>query len=172
MRIPPSRLAAVVLAAALVLACGRTDRAPLSQADRDALRQADEEMQRAVVQGDWDTVASHYAEDAYLDPPGAPPVRGRDDIRNYFVSTLASVSEFALEPRYVEGEGDLAYVRGRWSLSARMPDAAGDTVTVRDQGSYVVVRRRQDDGRWLIVEDIVQSTPRVGPEEGGGEAGG
>lgn len=172
MRIPPRRLAVVALAAALALACGRSDPAPLSQADRDALRQADEELQEAVASGDWDTVASHYAEDAYLDPPDAAPLRGRDEIRNYFVSTLASISEFELEPRYVDGEGNLAYVRGRWSMSARMPDADGDTVTVADQGSYLVVRRRQDDGRWLVVEDIIQSTPRVDREEGQGRASG
>lgn len=169
MEISPSRLVpALVLAA---VACGQTEPAPISQADRDALRQADEELQQAVVQGDWDSVASHYAQDAYLDPPGAAPVRGRDEIRNYFVSTLASVSEFELEPRHVDGEGNLAYVRGRWSLSARMPDADGDTVTIGDQGSYVVVRRRQDDGRWLIVEDIVQSTPGGGRAEGESGAG-
>lgn len=165
----PPRYAVVLLAAALALACGRSGPEPLSQEDRDALRQADEELQQAVTSGDWATVASHYAEDAYLDPPDTGPVRGRDQIRNYFVSTLASVSEFELEPRFVDGEGDLAYVRGRWSLSAEMPNADGDTVTMTDQGSYVVVRRRQDDGRWLIVEDIVQSTPQVDrPRASGG----
>lgn len=171
MRTPPPRPVAV-LAAALALACGQSDSPPLSQADRDALRQADEELQQAVAQGDWDTVAGHYAEDAYLDPPDTPPVRGRDQIRNYFVSTLASVSGFELEPRSVEGEGNLAYVRGRWSLSARMPDAEGDTTTVEDRGSYVVVRRRQDDGRWLIVEDIIQSNPRVDRAGGDGDTTG
>lgn len=170
MQISPPRLVVALLA--IALGCGQADSAPLSQADRDALRQADEELQQAVVRGDWDTVASHYAEDAYLDPPGAPPVRGRNDIRNYFVSTLASIAEFDLEPRSIDGEGDLAYVRGRWSLSARMPDADGDTVTVGDRGSYVVVRRRQDDGRWLIVEDIVQSNPGRGQVEGESGAGG
>lgn len=171
MRKMPPRTAAVLLAAALALACGESGPTPLSQADRDALRQADEERQQAVTRGDWDTVASHYAEDAYLDPPDVGPVRGRDEIRNYFVSTLASVSEFELEPRDVDGEANLAYVRGRWSLSAEMPNAQGDTVTMTDQGSYVVVRRRQDDGRWLIVEDIVQSTPQVDPAEEGGAGG-
>lgn len=170
MEISPSRLVpALVLAA---VACGQTEPAPLSQSDRDALRQADEEMQEAVVQSDWDAVASHYAEDAHLDPPDSPPVRGREEIRNYFVSTLASITDFELEPRSVEGEGNLAYVRGRWSLSARMPNADGDTVTVGDRGSYVVVRRRQDDGRWLIVEDIVQSNPGRGQVEGESGAGG
>ncbi|MFW6192198.1 MAG: YybH family protein [Gemmatimonadota bacterium] len=161
-------VAAAILA---VLACGQPETAPLSQADRDAVRQADEELQEAVVRSDWDAVAEQYVEDAYLAPPDAGPVQGRREIRNYFVSTLASVSEFELEPRSVEGEGDLAYVRGRWSLSARVPDADGDTLTVADEGTYAVIRRRQDDGRWLIVEDLVHSTGAggsEGPEDGGG----
>jgi uncharacterized protein (TIGR02246 family) len=168
---PSPRLAVVLITAALTLACGRSGPEPLSQEARDALRQADEELQQAVTRGDWDTVASHYAEDAHLDPPDTAPVRGRDQIRNYFVSTLASISEFELEPRFVDGEGDLAYVRGRWSLSAEVPNAEGDTSTMRDQGSYLVVRRRQEDGRWLIVEDIVQSTPGGGQVEGAAGAG-
>lgn len=154
----PSRVAAVLLTA--TLACGGSSPEPLSQAERDSLREADRQMQESVAQGDWDAVAGHYAEDAYLDPPEATPVQGREEIRNYFVSTLAAVSEFELEPLYVDGEGDLAYVRGRWSLAAEVPDAGGDTSTVRDGGSYLVVRRKQDDGRWLIVQDIVQSSPR------------
>lgn len=169
MRKTPSRLAVALLAAPLLLACGQSGSSPLSQTDRDALRQADEELQDAVAQGDWDTVASHYAEDAYLDPPDAAPVRGRDEIRDYFVSTLASISDFEIEPQHVDGEGDLAYVRGEWSLTVRMPDADRDTVTVRDRGSYLSVRRRQEDGRWLVVEHIVQPTPRAeGGEEGDG----
>lgn len=171
MRISPTRLATAALVA-LVACSPPGGETPLSRADRDALRQADEELQEAVVRGDWDAVASQYAEDAHLDPPDAPAVRGRDDIRHYFVSTLASVSEFELEPRTVDGEGNLAYVRGRWSLSAQMPDAAGDTVTVADRGSYLVIRRRQEDGRWLIVEDIVQSSPPADRAEDGGGAGG
>lgn len=154
----PLCAAAVLLVVAA--ACGGSSGEPLSQTERDSLRSADRQMQEGVLAGDWDAVAGHYAEDAYLDPPEATPVRGRDEIRNYFVSTLSAVDEFELEPLFVDGEGDLAYVRGRWSVTARVPEAGGDTSTVRDGGSYLVVRRRQDDGRWLIVQDIVQSSPR------------
>lgn len=161
MRSPSSRLAPVLLLVAL--ACEGSAPEPLSQAERDSIRRADRTMQQSVLRGDWDSVASHFTEDAHLDPPEAGPVRGREEIRNYFVSTLAAVSDFELEPRFVDGAGDLAYVRGRWSLTSRVPDAAGDTSTVSDGGSYLVVRRRQDDGRWLVVEEIVQSSP-AGPE--------
>lgn len=166
----PPKAAAVALLAAL--ACGEPSAEPLSQADRDAVRQADEELQRAVTDGDWDAVAAHYVEDAYLDPPNSPPVTGRSAIREHFAATMGGVTGFELDPQTVQGEGRLAYVRGRWTMTTRAPGAEGDS-TVSGRGGYVVVRRQQEDGSWLIVEDIVHSGPAT-PRRGaaGGDGGG
>lgn len=151
------RLAAVVALLA-AFACGPSSPAPLSQADRDAVRQAGQELKRAVLEGDWEAVASHYAEDAFLDPPDSPPLTGRSAIRDHYAGSMGGVSELEVDPMTVDGEGNLAYVRGSWSLTARAPGAAADS-TVSGGGGYVVVRRRQPDGRWLITEHIVHRRP-------------
>ena len=166
MKSAASPAAVVVLLAAL--ACGEPAPEPLSQADRDAVRQAGREMQQAVRAGDWDAVAAHYEEDAFLAPPDAPAVTGRAAIRDHFAAAMGGITDYERDPQTVQGEGDLAYVRGSWSSTSRAAGAAGDSA-VRREGGYLVVRRRQADGSWLIVEHIVHSGPasRPTPSAGG-----
>ena len=154
---PPA--AVVVLLAAL--ACGEPASDPLSQADRDAVREAGRELQQAVRSGDWDAVAAHYEEDAFLAPPDAPALTGRPAIRDHFAATMSGIADYERDPQTVQGEGDLAYIRGSWSSTTRT--GAADDSTVRREGGYLVVRRRQGDGSWLIVEHIVHSGPAARP---------
>lgn len=161
----PSVVVVVLLAA---LACGEPAPVPLSQADRDAVRQAGRELQQAMRAGDWDAVAEHYQEDAFLAPPDAPALTGRSAIRDHFAATMSGITDYERDPQTVQGEGDLAYVRGSWSSTTRAAEAGGDS-TLRREGGYLVVRRRQADGSWLIVEHIVHSGPasRPTPSAGG-----
>lgn len=165
----PTPPKAAVVALLVAVACGPPSPAPLSQADRDALRRAGEQLRQAVIEGDADAVAAQYAGDAYLDPPFSPAVTGRDAIRDHYAEATGGVMEFEHEARTVDGEGNLAYVRGRWSLTARPPGAEGDS-TVSHEGGFVEVRRRQGDGSWLIVEHIVHARPPTVPGQapGGG----
>lgn len=166
MEIRPSLAVLVLLSAAL--ACGQPSPGPLSQADRDALRQAGADLQRAVVEGDWETVASHYVEDAFLAPPGAAPMEGRQAIRDHFAARMADVRAYERDPQTVQGTGELAYVRGNWTVTSVSGDSTTGAAADR-RGSYLVVRRRQADGRWLIVEHIVveaEGEPRSGGERG------
>jgi ketosteroid isomerase-like protein len=58
-----------------------------------------------------------------------------------------------LETTVTASAGDLAYGRGRYTLS--MSPAGGEPI--EDVGKYVVVYRRQPNGSWQAVADIFNS---------------
>ena len=64
------------------------------------------------------------------------------------------MSEFSLTPIEIDGRGDLAYVRGTYAMTIVGTD--GHEVG-KDHGKYVEIRRRQPDGKWLIVVDMYNS---------------
>ena len=54
----------------------------------------------------------------------------------------------------IEGRGDLAYVRGTYTMTLH-PDGAPEPV--EDAGKYLEIRRKQSDGSWLYVADMFNS---------------
>lgn len=54
----------------------------------------------------------------------------------------------------VGGAGDLAYIRGTYTMTFTPP---GARVPVPDAGKFLEVRRRKADGAWLNVADIFNS---------------
>ena len=67
---------------------------------------------------------------------------------------LPPVKDFKLTPVEIEGRGDLAYVKGTFTMSMVPPGAPGP---ITDVGKYIEIRRRQADGSWLIALDIFNS---------------
>ena len=53
----------------------------------------------------------------------------------------------------VEGSGDVAYAVGTYRM-ALTPKKAGAKPLPVDEGKYIEVLKRQDDGSWKIVYDI------------------
>jgi len=83
----------VVLAASLaaLAACAKTA-TPDTAADETAIRAVNTAWFKAFSAGDGAAVTALYAEDAVLSAPGAPAVRGKASIGEYYVKTVA---EFA-----------------------------------------------------------------------------
>ena len=61
-------------------------------------------------------------------------------------------AEFKIDE--VEGIGELAFVRGRYSMTLEPEGAPGP---VNDEGKYIEIRERQPDGSWLLARDIFNS---------------
>jgi len=143
----------VVACLIAVLAACRVAPPSLSEADRAGIRAVTDSFV-AYAKAHRDSAgAMLYTENASVMPPNSGIVEGRAAIRAW-LQQLPPLSEFTLTEVEVDGRGDLAYVRGTYTLTAT--DASGKPAAP-DHGKYLEVRRRQTDGNWLIVVDIFNS---------------
>ena len=133
-------------------ACQLTEPAALSEADRAAIEATSKAFVEGVNAKDWAAVAATYTEDAALMPPNGPSVEGRADIQA-FVEAFPPISDFNFEIIEVEGQGDMAYVRGTYTMT--ITPEGGDPIT--DTGKYIEIRKKQADGSWLLYLDIFNS---------------
>jgi uncharacterized protein (TIGR02246 family) len=101
-----------------------------------------------------------YTPDAVLLSPNGQRVSGREAIGKFWKQRMDSeMGPLTLEPVFADCSGDLAYESGtaKYTLPASpasgthtMTPAPGNARPI--EGSYLVVLRRQADGRWLVVQ--------------------
>ncbi len=96
---------------------------------------------RAMIRG-------FYADDAVLYAPGEPPVRGWDEIEQWYEGWINHVHEFDLVGERLESSGDLAYDTGTYH--AKKSGA-------HDEGKFLAVFRRFADGGWRAVAYMYSS---------------
>lgn len=127
---------------------------------REAIRQLDAAMMGAAKARDAAAlVAAFYAPDAVLMPPNHPEVKGKKAIQAFFQGLMdQGVTAVKLETRVTADAGDLAYGRGRYTLTIEPAGGA----PMRDVGKFVVVYRRQPDRQWRAVADIFNSDSAPG----------
>jgi uncharacterized protein (TIGR02246 family) len=121
----------------------------------EAIRQLDAEFMTAANAKDASAlVRAFYAQDAVLMPPNHPMVVGRGQIQNFLQGLItAGFSGIKLETTAIASDGDLAYGRGRYTLS--MSPSGGEAV--QDEGKYIVVYRRRGKTGWRAIADIFNS---------------
>jgi uncharacterized protein (TIGR02246 family) len=127
--------------------------AKLSDADIAAIRAATDSYATQAVAGRDSAVAAQYTENAIAMPPNQPALEGRAAIRAWF-EAFPPMSAMSFTVLDIDGRGDLAYVRGTYTLTIA---ASNKTPAMPDHGKYLEVRRRQADGSWLITADIFNS---------------
>jgi len=158
------RLVCPLLVLLVLVACAPAGPVGLSDADRAAIQTVSQKWRDAAVAGDWAALGGCYASDALLLPPNHVAVEGREAIEDFFAG-FPPVTEMTLRNLEVEGHGDLAYVRGIYTMTM----APEGQPPVQDNGKYLDIRRRQDDGSWLIVRDMYSSDEPV-PAPGADDA--
>jgi uncharacterized protein (TIGR02246 family) len=127
--------------------------AGLTDQDRASIRAVDEAWGKAAEAGNGQAIAALYAPDAVLFPPNEPMVKG-DAAKKYWVDFAGAYSgPTELNTMTVEGSGDLATATGTYKMSLT-PKKAGAKPLPTEEGKYVEVLKRQDDGTWRIVYDI------------------
>ena len=125
----------------------------MSRSDVDALNAT---FMKGMETGDADMIASVYAPDARLLPPGSPVVTG-GAIKEYWAGALGTgVTGGALKTVSLEERDDVAVEEGQYEVRVG--------ADVAETGKYVVVHRRQPDGGWRIGLDIWNSDS--GPQPG------
>jgi uncharacterized protein (TIGR02246 family) len=125
----------------------------LSDEDVAAIKASTKAFMQAVRSEDSAAGAALYTEDAVLMPPNQPMVQGRAAIQTWKEAS-PTYTEFNLTVEEIDGRGDLAFVRGTYSLAV-VPEGAPEPI--QDTGKYVEIRRKQPDGSWLIAVDIFNS---------------
>jgi ketosteroid isomerase-like protein len=147
---------AAVLLLALPLACQPAD---TSAAAKLAIDANNARWAQLTSAGHADSIADFYHADGVLYPPNMPDVRGRDSIRAFFavLNTMSSPPPtLVVRAESVWAAGPAAVELGRWTFTwpagARRPPGAPAV----DSGRYVV-RWVQENGRWVMLQDIWNS---------------
>ena len=145
----------LTLAAAVMLwaQSGLAGSAGLSAEDVAAVSQANQAYVDAWLANDPERVMGTLSDDAVLIPHhGVDPVIGSRAIREFWFppdSPPTEVSHMVNTITEILGSGDLAVVWGRSEL-----EFTYDGATYKNEGNYLAVLKRGDDGRWRIARRI------------------
>ena len=113
-----------------------------------AIRRMAAEFAEAANNGNVDGMMAIYASDAVLLPPGAPEMRGRAAIKQFWSGLLAAKPHVVLHTTDVIQSGDMATEVGRYELTV-----GGKT----ENGKYALTWRR-GNGEWRAVVDIFNAS--------------
>ena len=145
--------ACFVLAVALLAprVANAQEKRPFPEQEAGRIREASATFAKAVVARNLKILVSHYTDDGVLYPPGETMVKGHAAIEAC-LTALPPMKDFSLRVLSIEGQGDLAYVQGTYTIVVA-PRGGGEPA--QDSGYFLEVRRRQPDGRWLIAVQML-----------------
>jgi len=110
----------------------------------------------ALRRGDLDEVVSCFDREAVMLAPGAPVARGSDGVRAYFQQAIAGGVGRPAEMRTTDvdelADGAVAEV-GDYTMTIAPPDGE----PFEDFGKYMVVHRRDGNGRLRMWRDMFHS---------------
>ena len=126
-------------------------------ADVKAVKDLEVAWARDAAAKDPDKFASYYAEDASVLMPGSPVITGKPAILAA-VKPMMADPNFALTFQNTRAEaskgGDFVYTQGSYSMT--MSDEKTKK-PVPDKGKYLTVFKKQADGSWKAVADMINS---------------
>jgi uncharacterized protein (TIGR02246 family) len=139
-------------------------------ADEAAIRKsiATEDSAFAVAfnNGDANTAASFYSDDAVSRAPNQEPASGKAAITQGYTGlfkTVGKVSDFKIEQKDLDVFADHAVEIGAYSFHFT---PVGAKAPMSDHGSYMNYWKKQADGSWKIYRDVIVSSeplPNQGP---------
>jgi len=141
---------------ALMTACTTT--APDTRdADIKAVKAVEAAWVNDIATKDPEKFAGYYSNDASLLLPNVPIISGRVDIEAALRPMLADPN-FALTFQSTQAEaskgGDFVYTVGTYSMTVSNPK---DKKPVTDKGKYLTVFKKQANGSWKAVADMMNS---------------
>ena len=108
----------------------------------------------ALGDRDMDRLMELYDPDISLLIPGAPPIRGHEGVRAYYGNVFAAgVSGAEMRTLQLEEVGDTLVEVGEYTMGVDPPEGE----PFEDVGKYLVIHRRQDDGKWAMWIDMFHS---------------
>ncbi len=141
----------------LLAGCAPTAGPDTHDADVKAIKDTEVAWSAAIASKDVEKWVGYYTDDAALLMPNAPAISGKDNIR-------AALKPFFADPNFalnfsstkadVAKSGDIGYTQGTYSMT--MSDAK-TKAAITDHGKYLTVFKKQADGGWKAVEDMISS---------------
>ena len=122
---------------------------PLSEDDVAAIEGIIQQYVQAFLAKDLNAYTGLWTEDAVEMPPNSPALEGREAIIQNWMAGPAP-TEFVLDVLDIDGAGDVAYVRGTYSITMTV---AGVPEPVRYNGNYLSIFKKQPDATWLFAVD-------------------
>ena len=141
---------------ALTTACTTTP-PDTRDADIKAVKAVEAAWVNDIATKDPEKFAGYYSNDASLLVPNMPIISGRIDIEAALRPMLADPN-FALTFQSTQAEaskgGDFVYTIGTYSMTMSNPK---DKQPVTDKGKYLTVFKKQANGSWKAVADMLNS---------------
>lgn len=104
-----------------------------------------------------DQIVSLYAPDAVFLTGTGDRINGRKAIRSVFEKAMAAhTSDLTPRSLVTEVSGNLAYDSGEYSETVTPASGVARTEL---KGNYVIVFKRQRNGKWLIIEHVWTDRP-------------
>jgi ketosteroid isomerase-like protein len=152
--------------AVLQFGCSEAPKAPADTraADEKTIRDQEIEWSKALQAKDLEKDMANYDNDAAFLLTNMPIVSGKTAIRGVHQQLFSDPNisiDFATSKAEVSKGGDLAYTQGVYHLTSTDPKTKRP---VSETGKYVTVYKKQADGSWKAVEDMLNAdAPAVGP---------
>jgi len=122
-------------------------------AERAALRTADEKWSKIAGTKDVAAFLAMVDESGSMLSPNTPILSGKDAVGQWATAVMSNPG-FALswKPSMVEvsASGDMGYTIGTYEL--KLQDPKGNLIA--DNGKYMTVWKKQSDGTWKVIADM------------------
>ena len=144
---------------AFTVACTQAPPTPPDTHDADVQTLKDTDTAWAKVMGakDYEKSMSYYADDASMLMANAPAINGKDAIRAAFKPVFDDPNfalAFQASRIEVAKSADLGYTQGAYTLTITNPQTKKPFT---DKGKYLTTFKKQADGTWKVVADMVSS---------------
>jgi uncharacterized protein (TIGR02246 family) len=123
-----------------------------SSATADAIRKIREDWAKRLHEKQLESLVDLYAPDGVFLIPSGERFTGRDAIRELCRNTMAiMISDITMRSIASESSGSLAYDTGQFEETLIR---VSDGKKFDSHGSYLMVLKKQPDGRWLIAQQM------------------
>ena len=115
------------------------------------------QLSEAMVKGDNEKILSFYADDIISMPSYQHMLEGKDALKNAMMMDANSgnkFTKFQMTSKKLLSQGNLLVDIGTYELSMEIQ---GMDEPFNDQGKYVTIYEKQDDGNWKIKVDTWNS---------------
>jgi uncharacterized protein (TIGR02246 family) len=157
---------AVLAFVVIQFGCSDAPKAPLDTraADEKTIRDLETQWSKDLQAKDLEKEVAHYDNDAAFLFTNMPIVSGKTSIRGVHQQLFADPNiamDFSTSKVEVSKGGDMAYTEGVYHLTTSDPKTKRP---VSETGKYITLYKKQADGGWKAIEDMLNAdAPAVGP---------